>query len=205
MLKTIARKLIILLSNLRSKQLRSLNSPLDPLEEPYKETGKMDNFKLGFDSIRFARILRYGFFIMVALFSSGLILSPSSMARSVATPWTAESTFQSLVYGASSPWEVQTVMGQPPDQVVKGEQMYPLIENYYYFEEGGTGAATLFVFENNRLVGLHFKSADNQLVDLTYFLINNGDRYIGNPAMGPNYGENGFMPYFFNPQLYHWR
>jgi hypothetical protein len=127
-----------------------------------------------------------------------LALPPNVWARNVFTPWSEEVGFQNLVYGSSTSLDVQRVMGRAADQIVKSEQMMPIVENWYYFEEGGSGAATLFVFENNLLVGLHYKSRDNQLVDLTYFLPNNGDRRLNAPALG---GYASYSPYF---PFYEW-
>jgi hypothetical protein len=110
----------------------------------------------------------------VLLWGSGLPVQ----ARSNFSPWSPEMSFQNLVYGASSPWDVQQVLGAAPDEVLRVEQMYPVIENHVYYEEGGTGAATIFVFENNLLVGLTYKSPTNQYMDLTYFLPSNGDNVL---------------------------
>jgi len=114
-------------------------------------------------------------------------------ARSVTSPWTSDLSFQDLVYGASSTVDVQRIMGEPPDEIVKTAQMFPVIENYYYYENGGTGAATVFVFENGLLVGLHYKSPQNQYMDLTSFLMNNGDRLLNSPMLG---GFRGYFPLF---------
>jgi hypothetical protein len=109
-------------------------------------------------------------------------------------PWTSEAGFQQLVYGASSPWDVQSAIGRPADEVLRFEQMYPIIENHYYYDENKSGAATIFVFENNFLVGMHFKSADNQMIDLTYFLPNNGDYSRNFQTYGGGYA--GYFPGF---------
>lgn len=121
-----------------------------------------------------------------------------TQARSVVTPWTSELGFQNLVYGASSTSDVVQIMGRYPDDLVKSEQMYPLVENYYYYEEGGTGAGTVFVFENGFLVGLLYKSSQNQYMDFTYFLPNNGDRTINNPILGR------MRSYYPNLPLFWW-
>jgi hypothetical protein len=122
-------------------------------------------------------------------------------ARSVVTPWNGGGldgavgrpgyrNFQELVYGGSSQADVVRVMGVPPDEVVHAGQMFPVIENYYYYDEDKSGAATVFVFENSLLVGLQMKTAANQFVDMTYFLANNGDRTLNQPMLG------GYMQYY---------
>jgi hypothetical protein len=119
-----------------------------------------------------------------------LFHAPLACALNSATPWSPDASFQNLVYGSSSEGDVTRVMGKEPDEVVRGEQMFPVIENYYYYDENKSGAATVFVFENGMLVGLQMKTAGNQFVDLTYFLANNGDRYLNSPLL------NGYMPYY---------
>lgn len=127
-----------------------------------------------------------------------IALQVPALAVSHRTPWdqTQENSYQNLVYGSSSPLDVQRVMGRPPDEVVKGDQMFPVIENHYYYGDDGTGAATIFVFENGFLVALNLKTADDQIVDLTYFLQNNGD-YNFNSRY--NAGFWGYNPIY---QLY---
>lgn len=96
-----------------------------------------------------------------------------------------------LRYGGSTTSDVIRMFGTP-DDVVHSGRMYPVIENYYYYDQGGSGAATLFVFENGFLVGMHLKSPSNELLDLTYFLMNNGDRRLTYPYRG---GFAGYYPY----------
>lgn len=117
-------------------------------------------------------------------------------ARSAVTPWTSELSFQNLVYGASTNADVIQILGKYPDEIIRTEQMTPVIENYYYYDTNGSGAATVFVFENNFLVGLHYKSPSNQFIDLTYFLPNNGDRWINLPTMGNIRGYYPNLPMF---------
>jgi hypothetical protein len=133
-------------------------------------------------------------------------------ARSVVTPWAApgieEMGLQNLVYGSSSFHDVELVLG-PPDDVVSGQLMYPVIVNYYYYEKNPDEtieemankkgkAATVCIFENNLLVGLQYKTRSDQLVDLTYFLQNNNDyAMINNPIR-----QSGYYGYFNNPQFY---
>jgi hypothetical protein len=121
------------------------------------------------------------------------VLPGDSIARTGATPWSPESGMQSLVYGSSSQWDVTQAIGRQPDQIVRAEQMYPVVENSYYFDENGSGAATIFVFENGLLVGMHYKSPKNHMVDLTYCLANNGDRRLNWPMLA---GYQGYYPYF---------
>jgi hypothetical protein len=122
-----------------------------------------------------------------------LISIPAEVqARTGATPWSSEVNFQSLVYGSSTTNDVVRALGRPADEIVRYEQMYPTIENLYYYDEDKSGAATVFVFESGFLVGMQLKTANNQLVDLTYFLTDNGDRRLLNPIMG------GYTPYYFN-------
>lgn len=135
------------------------------------------------------------FLILALMLAAPLMFSAlPAEGRSNATPWSNEMTFQNLVYGSSTTTDVQQILGGPPDTVVRSEQMYPLLENYYYYDDAKTGAATVFVFENNFLVGLHFKSAENQYMDLTYFLPSNGDRTRNMQSFGAGY--NGYYPYF---------
>lgn len=105
----------------------------------------------------------------------------------------SEPGFQDLIYGASTPMDVQSALGQPPDEVVKTESMYPVIENHYYYADDGSGAATVFVFENGLLMGMSLKTAENQFIDLSYFLIDNGDRRLNAPLRA---GYRGFYPIY---------
>jgi hypothetical protein len=123
---------------------------------------------------------------------------PKALARSIVTPWTGEMGIQNLVYGSSSPLDVQQALGRPPDEIRRFEQMFPVVENHIYYDEAGSGTATLFVFENNFLVGMHYKSANDQMVDITYFLPNNGDRQLTTPYLG---GFYSYYPYF---PMYAW-
>ena len=116
-----------------------------------------------------------------------------------ATPWTAERSFQNLVLGSSSFNDVSMALGRQPDEIVRSEQMFPPITNFYYFDEDKSGAATVFVFENGFLVSLQYKSPDNQYVDMTYFLQNNGDRQLNMPY------NAGYQPYFYFQPLYGFR
>jgi hypothetical protein len=125
---------------------------------------------------------------LLTLFVCGIILPVHALQN--ATPWSAERSFQNLVYGSSSFNDVRMAMGKPPDEVVNSEQMFPPIVNFNYYDENKSGAATVFVFENGLLVGLQYKSADNQYIDLTYFLQNNGDRALNLPYTA------GYFPYY---------
>lgn len=142
------------------------------------------------ENFRRKHALITGFWLFAGLlFSCGLFFtSPIAEARSITTPWTPETSFQNLVYGSSSSVDVVNVMGNPPDEIVRSEQMFPVVENFYYYDK--TGAATVFVFENGLLVGLQLKTPGNQYVDMTYFLANNGDRMLNLPML------QGFMPYY---------
>jgi hypothetical protein len=104
--------------------------------------------------------------------------------------------FQNLRYGGSTSIDVAQAVGRPPDNIIKDEQMYPVVENYIYNSDDGSGAATVFVFEGNLLVGMHYRNARNQYIDLTYMLPNNGDRAL-NSMM-----NMGYQPYYFRPQFY---
>jgi len=121
-------------------------------------------------------------------------------AHSNFAPWNPNSLngVESLVYASSTTVDVQRILGAP-DEIVQNQQMYPIVQNYYYFEEGGSGAASVLVFENGILVGMHYKAPDNQLVDLTYFLNNNGDRILQSPYLA---SYRGYVPYF---PMYSWR
>jgi hypothetical protein len=125
-----------------------------------------------------------------------ILLCPVAHARSAATPWTMDQTFQNLVYGASTPPEVVRIVGRYPDEIVKADQMAPAILNYYYFDE--QNRATVFVFENNFLVALLYRSASDQYVDLTSFLPNVGDRMINSQILGNTMGYFPNLP-MFNP------
>lgn len=116
-------------------------------------------------------------------------------ARSIVAPWDAASQteFRSLVYASSTVPDVQRVCG-PPDDIVRSEQMYPVIENHYYYDENGTGAASVFVFENGILMGFHYKSPGNQLVDLTWLLPDNGDLRLTWPYRAGYYGYSPNFP-----------
>lgn len=127
-----------------------------------------------------------------SLLAAAFISLPSQAIQSV-TPWSPEKSFQNLTYGASSYSDVVSVIGRSPDEIVRSEQMYPIIENFYYFDENKSGAATVFVFENGLLVGLQYKSPDNQYVDLSYCLQSNGDRNLHYSALG---GTQAYFPYF---------
>lgn len=134
------------------------------------------------------------FFLTLFLFLAFEVMVPSCVfARSIATPWATGSgdvSFQSLVYGSSSAADVVRVMGNQPDEVIRGEQMFPVIENYYYYDADKSGSASIFVFENGLLVGLQMLTSGQQLVDMTYLLPSNGDRSLNQPMLG------GYMPYY---------
>lgn len=115
-----------------------------------------------------------------------------SWAVSNFTPWNpAEFGFQNLVYGASSVVDIQRAVGRPADEFVESGTMYPIIQNMVYYEEGGTGAASVFVLENGLLAGLFYKSPNEQYIDLTFLLTDNGDVRYNNPM---NAGYQGFFP-----------
>jgi len=125
-------------------------------------------------------------------------------ARTAARPWMPqqqEQDYSGLIYGSSSPRDVELIIGRPPDEVVKSNNLYPVVWNYIYYAEDGSKNASVFVFENGMLVGLYYKTAGEQLVDLTYFLTNNGDRRLFYPL---NAGYMGYyLPYqYFNPLYY---
>lgn len=132
----------------------------------------------------------------VMLLLQGLFPLPTE-ARSIYAPWEpqVEQGFESLVYGASSTVDVQRVMGSP-DEIVRSGQMFPVVENYYYHDE--SGAASVLVFQNGLLASMFYQSPDKQLIDLTYFLVNNGDRRVNAPL-------NAGYPYY-HPTLpfYEW-
>lgn len=146
-----------------------------------------------------ARDFVIGTLLVVGVLGFGL--SHQVCARSAVTPWTMEQGFQNLVYGASTSTDVQRIIGRFPDAIVRQEQIFPVVENYYYYEEGDksqTGPATVFVFENNLLVGMLYKSSMQQWIDLTYFIYDNGDRSINAPI------QAGFQTYYPNLPLYMW-
>lgn len=138
------------------------------------------------------------FISMTACLLSLSFFQPA-LALQNATPWSSERGFQNLVYGSSSFNDVTSVVGRQPDEIVRSERMYPVITNFYYYDENKSGAATVFVFENGMLVGLQYKSPDNQFIDFTYCLQNNGDRRLNNPYLA---GYQGYFPYYplFAPQ-----
>ncbi len=117
-------------------------------------------------------------------------------ARSAVTPWTSQQTYQNLVYGATTPADLPNIIGAMPDEIERAPQMSPVIEYYFYYADGGSGEASIFVFQNNLLAGLLYKSADNQYTNLTYFLPSNGDMTINNQIMG------NMMPFYTNFPLY---
>jgi hypothetical protein len=135
--------------------------------------------------------------LVIAILSLGVVLgglvsSPAFALQNV-TPWSTERSLQNLVYGSSSFNDVTSAVGRQPDDIVRSQSMYPVITNFYYYDENKSGAATVFVFENGLLVGLQYKSPDNQFVDFTYCLQNNGDRRLNNPYLA---GYQGYYPYF---------
>jgi hypothetical protein len=142
------------------------------------------------------RLLKFGYMALTAValsVATAVCLSLPAAAMQTGTPWTPEKSYQNLTYGASSYNDVISIVGHPPDEIVNSGQMYPLVENFYYFDENKTGAATVFVFENGLLVGLQYKSPDNQYVDLSYVLQYNGDRTVNYAALG---GYQAYFPYF---------
>lgn len=132
-------------------------------------------------------------FIIPYLFATILLVSAPALALQNATPWSPERSFQNLVYGSSSYNDVITVVGRPPDDIIRSQSMYPLITNFYYYDDDKSGAATVFVFENGMLLGLHYRSPDNQLLDMTYCLQTQGDRVLNYPYLA---GYQGYYPYF---------
>lgn len=136
--------------------------------------------------------------LLLALLLMGVSSNSVVLAISASTPWTTDVSFQSLVYGVSTPRDVQLVLGKIPDDVVKEEQMYPVREYNYFYDEKRTGAASVFVFENNMLMGLLYQSTDQQLVDVTWMLQSNGDRTLNNTIWG---GTQGYYP---NVPMYGW-
>lgn len=133
--------------------------------------------------------------LVTCLFFSSVVM-PVSFALQNATPWTSERSIQNLVYGSSSFNDVTAAVGRQPDDIVRSEWMYPVITNFYYFDDNKSGAATVFVFENGLLVGLQYKSPDNQFIDFTYCLQNNGDRRLNNPYLA------GYQNYYSNFPLF---
>jgi hypothetical protein len=131
--------------------------------------------------------------LTACVLSLGFLSTVPGWALQNATPWSAERSVQNLVYGSSSFNDVTMSLGRPPDEIVRSEQMYPPIVNFYYFDENKSGAATVFVFENGLLVGMQYKSSDNQYVDISYFLQNNGDRQLNFPYTA---GYQGYFPFF---------
>lgn len=148
-------------------------------------------------------LLRGNHFLALTILTVILMASQNlgAEARSITTPWnhTQEYTFQNLVYGSSTPWDVQRVMGRGPDEVVKAEYMYPVVENHNFYDEDGSGNASVFVFENGFLVGFHMRTKDSQLVDLTYFLMNNGDRRLNNAYNAGIWSYNPLFPLYNTP------
>jgi hypothetical protein len=135
---------------------------------------------------------------LTLLIFPGVLVSPG-WAHSVFAPWAPsnQQDFGSLVCGSSTPLDVQRVAG-PPDEVVHSEQMFPVIENYYYYDNEGSGSASVFVFQNGLLVGLHYKSSNDQLIDMTSFLTNNGDTQLNRQL------NAGYAGYYTNFPFYEW-
>jgi hypothetical protein len=135
---------------------------------------------------------------LTLLMLPGWLASPG-WAHSAFAPWAPsnQQNFGSLVYGSSTPLDVQRVAG-PPDEVVHSEQMFPVIENYYYYDTEGSGSASIFVFQNGFLVGLHYKSPNDQLVDMTSFLTSNGDVQLNRQL------NAGYAGYYTNFPFYQW-
>lgn len=125
---------------------------------------------------------------------------PAYAGASNVTPWRPGQTdFQNLVYGSSSMLDVQAAIGRPADEFVQSTEMYPVIQNMVYYEEGGTGAASVFVLENGLLVGLFYKSPTDQYLDFTFVLTDNGSRAFNYPL---NAGYQGFFPQMYTNSLY---
>lgn len=137
-----------------------------------------------------------GFLLGVLLLAFAFM--PNAFCGNLATPWTPEVNFRNLVYGASSTADVVRVMGQPPDEVLHSEQMFPVVENFFYYDADKSGAATVFVFENGLLVGMHLKTEGNQYIDCTYFLTDNGDRQLNNPML------QNYSPYYSYFPMTYW-
>ena len=141
----------------------------------------------------------------ILLFLLGCCLPSWSVSN--VTPWNpAEFGYQNLVYGASSVVDIQRSVGRPADEFVDtAGTMYPIIQNMVYYDEAGSGSASVFVLENGLLAGLFYKSANNQYIDLTFLLTDNGDRRLN---QGLNGGYQGFFPamltrsMFFQPMQY---
>jgi hypothetical protein len=132
--------------------------------------------------------MRWLFWALCCLFLWGL---PPADARNLTDP-SGQQGVQALVYGASTPWDVRMVTGTEPNEIVRSEQMFPVLENHLYYEDS-SGAATIFIFENNLLVGMTYRSADDQYLDLTSLLVNNGDRTVQAPNLA---GYRGYFPWF---------
>ena len=147
---------------------------------------------------RFSILVFLKFGILVFVCVCGLSLR--ALATSAFSPWDPDSRdgVESLVYASSSTVDVSRVLG-PPDDIVRSEQMFPVIENYYYYDKQKSGAATVFVFQNGLLMGMQYKSPNNQFVDLTCFLNNNHDTAINWPLNG------GYTLYAPNFPFYQWR
>jgi hypothetical protein len=131
---------------------------------------------------------------MLLFFLAWGAVAPAAYSYSAATPWTQSMSMQSLVYGSTTPNQLRLIMGRMADDIVRSEQMYPVIENHYYYDDNKSGAATVFVFENNFLAGLHYKSPKNQWMDLTYILPNMGDRQMNVRSFGAQHFD--YFPFF---------
>jgi len=103
---------------------------------------------------------------------------------------------QDLVYGGSTSIDVERAIGRPPDMVYKEEQMFPVVENDFYSDHDGSAAAMVFVFQNNMLAGLEYRTRDNQFVDMTYLIPNRGDGTVNEFLNG------GTSPYYFQNRFY---
>lgn len=131
-------------------------------------------------------ILALALILLLSLFQRVDALSP-------VTPWSPEAGFQDLVYGSTTASEVHRIMGAMPNEVIRNEQMYPVIENHYYYGDNASGA-TVFVFENGLLAGLLYKTVNNNFIDLTYVLQDKGDRRINMPIWGDYRSYAPFYP-----------
>jgi len=103
---------------------------------------------------------------------------------------------QTLSLGGSTAADVSRALGRAPDTVYKEDQMFPVIEDDLYSDNDGSSAAMVFVFQNNMLAGLQYRTRDNQFVDMTYLIPNKGDGTVNQFLQG------GISPYYFQPRFY---
>ncbi|MEB3244879.1 MAG: hypothetical protein VKJ06_02710 [Vampirovibrionales bacterium] len=139
--------------------------------------------------------------LILALLFSTTALKASALSNFSPADGNQYAGVGELVYGASSPLDVTRALGRAPDNIVKAEWMFPVIENYYYHDNQDTNApATVFVFEGGLLAGMYFMTAQKQLTDITFMLQENGDRSLNRDLNAGYLGFYPSLPYLTSPE-----